>query len=551
MPRALALALLVLALPGAAPQAQTVVLHIKVVLADDGQAPTPVPHHALLISENPASATPRQIVTALDGTADVKLKPGNYTVESDKPVTFHGKAYQWTQMLNVPAGRDTTLELTVANAEVGPAPAEAVTTPGASLETDPSLLLPQWQESVVAIWTPTTRTTGFVIDARGLLATNQRAVGNATSVEMQFTPTQKVAANVVYADPARDVAVLRIDPSALGSAKAVSLGCGDTTPPTVSKGQEIYTIGVPRRQQKGMTSGTVDGVEAHAIRTDLILAPGAAGGPVFAAGGAVIGITATTDESEDRNRGNVRIVPAADACVTLSVAEKSMATVPSPGATHLPVEPADAYPLDALRAAIKGRAGSLSPYPLSSAEFDIGFITPVMTFGAQSQLEDARKNDRSGGRAPDADQGLMRTLTDFGAWSDYVADFPPVLLVRVTPRFTEGFWTTVGRAAARTQGVALPAFKRYKSGFGRMRAFCGETEVTPIHPFRIEREVSETSSIVEGLYVYDPAALSTKCGTVKLQLYSEKEPDKADTRVVDPALLQQIARDFEGYHPGK
>jgi hypothetical protein len=31
---------------------------------------------------------------------------------------------------------------------------------------------------------------------------------------------------------------------------------------------------------------------------------------------------------------------------------------------------------------------------------------------------------------------------------------------------------------------------------------------------------------------------------VTLVLYSEKEPTKADTRVVDPAVLQQIQRDF-------
>ena len=75
--------------------------------------------HALLISDNPATAPPRRIVTALDGTADVRLRPGNYTVESDQPVAFQGKAYQWTQIVDIAAGRDTVLELTADNAEVG------------------------------------------------------------------------------------------------------------------------------------------------------------------------------------------------------------------------------------------------------------------------------------------------------------------------------------------------------------------------------------------------------------------------------------------------
>jgi hypothetical protein len=78
-----------------------------------------------------------------------------------------------------------------------------------------------------------------------------------------------------------------------------------------------------------------------------------------------------------------------------------------------------------------------------------------------------------------------------------------------------------------------------------MQAFCGRTEVTPIHPFKIELRVSETDALYEGLYVFDPAALGPGCDTVSFVLYSEKEPTKADTRVVDPRMLQQIWRDFE------
>ena len=141
----------------------------------------------------------------------------------------------------------------------------------------------------------------------------------------------------------------------------------------------------------------------------------------------------------------------------------------------------------------------------------------------------------------------LRALSDFANWSDYVAGVPPVLMVRVTPKLVEGFWTTVARGAAYTQGVALPAMKHFKPGFSHMRAFCGETEVVPIHPFRIEQRVSESDAMYEGLYVFDPKALGPQCGAVKLALYSEKEPEKGETRVVDPKIIQQIWQDFEPY----
>ena len=161
---------------------------------------------------------------------------------------------------------------------------------------------------------------------------------------------------------------------------------------------------------------------------------------------------------------------------------------------------------------------------MSTTDFDLAFITPVHIYGMKDQVR--------------------RAVMDFGDWSEYVADYPRVLLVRVTPKRVEGLWAKVARGAAMTQGMSLPPMKRAKSGLSRMRMFCGDMEVTPIHPFMVEQRISETEAIYEGLYVFDPAALGPQCGTVKLTVYSEKEPDKGDTRVVDQKLREQIARDF-------
>ena len=150
-------------------------------------------------------------------------------------------------------------------------------------------------------------------------------------------------------------------------------------------------------------------------------------------------------------------------------------------------------------------------------------------------------------RTPAVDPAFVRPTMDFSNWSDYVSDVPPVLLVRVTPKLAEGFWTKVARGAAYTQGMSIPPIKRFKPGFLRMRAFCGDREVTPIHPFRLERRTSETDAIFEGLYVFDPGALGSHCGGVKLVLYSEKDPAKGDSRSVDPKVIEQIAQDFAPY----
>jgi hypothetical protein len=161
---------------------------------------------------------------------------------------------------------------------------------------------------------------------------------------------------------------------------------------------------------------------------------------------------------------------------------------------------------------------------MSSADFDIAFLTPVQV---HAEL-----------------QGQRTALTGFDDWSDYFSSGPRVLVVRVTPKMTESFLTKLARGAAYTQGAVLPPIKHFKPGFLRMQAFCGDAEVTPIHPLIVKRRVSETDAVREGLYVFDPAALAPHCTSVRLLLYSEKAPEKPGSVTVDPKMLERIRDDF-------
>ncbi len=520
MRRVLVLAILACAVPVAISGQALVVLHVRANLTDANGQATPLARHALIISDDPPTREPRRVVTSVDGTADVRLRPGTYVIESDQPVAFQGNGYRWRQTLDIVAGRESTLELTVANAVVEPI-AVGSTDAGAPA-TDTSLLLRQWLDSVVQVWTPTAHGSGFLVDAAGLIATSQRVIGDATSVEVQVSRSIKVAGIVLEADPQRDIAIVRIDPSAMASIKPVPLGCPGGSAPTLKREQEIFTLAAPLRQNKGWTPGIVSRTDARSIATELSLATGGEGGPVFTASGDLVGITTLPGEREEPQRGATRVARIDGACEIVAAAAKKAKDTPAPSAARLPVEPMEPAPVDTFKEAVKRRAGSLKPYQITSSDFDIGFITPVLNYAAQSQPNQT-----------------------FNNWSDYVADIPPVLFVRVTPKMAESFLAKIARGAAMTQGMALPAIKSLKSGFDRLQAFCGDTEVTPIHPFKLELRVSETEAIYEGLYAFDPAAFGPACSSVRFVLYSEKEPTKADTRVVDPSILQQVRRDFE------
>jgi hypothetical protein len=164
-------------------------------------------------------------------------------------------------------------------------------------------------------------------------------------------------------------------------------------------------------------------------------------------------------------------------------------------------------------------------------------------------LSARERADRTGGRSvrsPEAEARLGR-LTDFGSWTEYFADLPPVLIVRVTPKLVEGFWKRLAREAARTQGAALPAFKDFKTNFLRLGASCGSAEVSPIHPLVLEHAVDEKRVVREGLYVFDPGAFGPHCGSVTLTLTSEQAPAKAETLTIDPKVIDQIWQDFAPY----
>ena len=252
--------------PGLALQALSV-LHIKVVVVDAERKATPVPRHALLVSDNPASAPPRRIVTALDGTADVRLRPGNYTVESDRPVAFQGKAYQWTQMVDIVAGRDAVLELTADNAEVEPV------TPRRRLPrrrwsrplVPPAAMAGQRRRPLDAdhprVGIPDRREGADRDEPAGH---RHRDVGGGAALAGRQGGGERPRGRSV-----RDVAVLWIDPTVarIGAARAAGMRASGEA--AVVDGQELFTIGAPLREQKGMTSGTVSRVEPQCHRVRL------------------------------------------------------------------------------------------------------------------------------------------------------------------------------------------------------------------------------------------------------------------------------------------
>jgi len=132
---------------------------------------------------------------------------------------------------------------------------------------------------------------GFILSADGIVLTNAHVVQNASEVTVKLTDRREFRAEVLGADPATDIAVLRIDARGL---PAVKLG----DPARARVGDWVVAIGSPFGFENSVTAGIVSAkgrslpgdIYVPFIQTDVAVNPGNSGGPLFSLDGEVIGI---------------------------------------------------------------------------------------------------------------------------------------------------------------------------------------------------------------------------------------------------------------------
>jgi putative serine protease PepD len=137
---------------------------------------------------------------------------------------------------------------------------------------------------------------GVIIRADGYILTNNHVVENASKIVVSLGTTD-LTATVVGADPASDLAVIKIDKTGLPAAVI-----GDSS--SLEVGEGVIAVGSPFGLDKTVTSGIVSalhrtnlasgqsGVTSYTnlIQTDAPINPGNSGGALADFSGAVVGI---------------------------------------------------------------------------------------------------------------------------------------------------------------------------------------------------------------------------------------------------------------------
>ena len=137
--------------------------------------------------------------------------------------------------------------------------------------------------------------TGFIIDASGLILTNNHVVADADEIRINFTESPEerpVIGTVVGRDVDMDVAIIR----AKTDRKMVPLPLGDSD--SLQVGEYVMAVGNPFGQGHSATHGIIsakgrfspDFPLATYLQTDAPINPGNSGGPLVNLKGEVIGI---------------------------------------------------------------------------------------------------------------------------------------------------------------------------------------------------------------------------------------------------------------------
>lgn len=137
---------------------------------------------------------------------------------------------------------------------------------------------------------------GFVIDPRGYVLTNNHVVEGAEKIEVVLGDRSRFSAQFIGADERNDVALLKIDPKGK-QLTALTLADSDV----LQVGQGVLAIGNPFGFSSTLTTGIISALGRtvqtgeksfidQAIQTDAAINRGNSGGPLLNSHGEVIGI---------------------------------------------------------------------------------------------------------------------------------------------------------------------------------------------------------------------------------------------------------------------
>jgi len=413
---------------------------------------------------------------------------------------------------------------------------------------------------------------GFLIDTRGLIATNFHVVRNSRYFAVQFANGMKYQAVVAMEDVANDIAILRVNEDVVQGLTPLML-LPETQLLQVKPGTPVAAFGSPLNTTFLVTQGVVSKVEKGGFLGDYLIAPGSSGGPLLNLSGQVIGINTFASGGV---AGAVRVSVLRQ---LLEDALPEMSMIDKISSEPLPMLRNESYPTEAIRQKMLIPPLDDDSYGVKAGQFTINALTPVRLARlhvVDDLLQAENRLERRGGEV--SPRFLETTDAAFyewhgnaarSTWLDYAVKF------EIKPEYgaTAGsLWANIALAslAGFSQGFTgvpqpwspVHANFEFKAEFLDLQLFrhdnprnegSGEL-IEPIHPGRQVTEaafrnydMTFVDEAYSGMYSYSPEVFLTPNTSFTLVVIDARKPAQQHAVVrLDSRseLLRQIQIDF-------
>ena len=399
---------------------------------------------------------------------------------------------------------------------------------------------------------------GFLVDSRGLIATNHHVVRNTRFLAVKFSNLITIPAEILVLSARYDVAIIKVHESYTQELTPLTL-ISENNEQSVEPGLPVVAFGSPLSFSFLATQGIVSKVEENSLIGDFLIEPGNSGGPLVNLEGEAIGIN--TFGVGDIS-GAVRIGLLRELLSGIEPSEIESLEVDGEPLRRLP---AGRYPTEILKTKImEDEEFKEKHYTYGAKDFTVSVVTPVIIgqMVAKAPLMQAENRYKRRGRKIH-DKSYQARDEIFYEWSrdaERLLDMGVTVIVSPKIDMTGGslLLQVLGGGIGGGLGVGsfaglMPKNYEFKGEFYDFRILRDGGEIKPVRPGRRLVKGGFTASLMsfmdeayEGIYVYDPNdfMIGISFDFIVYDAERPRHPEHKKTFKADSRLIRKIRSDF-------
>ena len=412
--------------------------------------------------------------------------------------------------------------------------------------------------SIVKIQTDRGNGSGFLVDPRGLIATNYHVVQNTRYLAVHFFNSVSAEAEIVILNSRYDLAILKVHHEFVEDLAPLPLLSREDEA-KLQPGTSVAAFGSPLSLTFFMTRGIVSRVRDDVLFGDFLLEPGNSGGPLVNIEGEVLGVNTFYPGGMGKIAGTVR---AGLLRTLVDRLDDDLVNSVEVGRTPLVKLDEMRYPTELLKRKVLAwefdPTSGVENVQYNAKDFQVTVATPVVKAGiaVSGHLQQAENRyKRRGRKIHDPSYHAMDEL--FYEWMRSHADALDMAVeFLVVPKFEPSPGREFLRGLAGGFGVfGVQSTYEFKGEFHHAEVYRDGSLIEPIVPGRSLLEVNEDVPLLANLvdeaymgrYVYDPEEFM-EGEEFRFVIYDAEKPEKPHhekTFKADSELISQIRSDFQ------